>query len=140
MTILKQFWPLFELLKGESNTALVGKLALSGALCASVAHYALTPLELTKTRMQLLAQKKAAASNGATRTEGVASLSSSPSPIETMLAIVKEEGGVGALFRGADVVAIGHFVAGGVGFSTTEVTSLPIFIYRSTSPPSSPSP
>jgi hypothetical protein len=44
-----------------------------------------------------------------------------PSPLEVLQDIVRDEGGVGALFQGADSSAVGYFVAGGVGFAMTEV-------------------
>ena len=144
-----------------------GKLALSGAVCASAAHFALTPLELTKarpdiyipanptdtgccvfqsvfnqshitheyylaceqTRLQLVSQSKASAARksnpGPSKTTGKGSTAAveeaSLSPIETLVSIFREEGGLGGLFQGADSSAAGYFVAGGLGFAMTEL-------------------
>ena len=126
----------------------LGKLAFSGAICASAAHFLLTPIELTKTRMQLLSQSRASAESALKKKTGLSEpLSSSlsattlgaggevtatigggvvvvpppPNPVETLVAIYREEGGLPGLFQGADSSAVGYFVAGAFGFSLTEL-------------------
>jgi hypothetical protein len=117
----------------------LGKLAFSGAVCASAAHFALTPIELTKTRMQLLSQARAAAAGAALADPRDASSSPSssqapgdvsaaavalpppPNPVETLRAIYRDEGGLKGLYQGADSSAVGYFVAGAVGFALTEL-------------------
>lgn len=76
-------------------------ICLSGALCASVSHVLLTPFELVKTRMQV----------------SPGDFSSAP---ECAGAIVKEKGLAG-LFSGADTIALGFFVQGGVAFGFTDL-------------------
>ena len=136
-----------EALSGED----LGKLAFSGAICASAAHFLLTPIELTKTRMQLLSQSRASAESALKQKTGLSDpLSSSlsaaatatvgaggevtatiggevvvvpppPNPVETLVAIYREEGGLPGLFQGADSSAVGYFIAGAFGFSLTEL-------------------
>jgi len=78
------------------------RLAAAGAICASIGHGLLVPLDTVKTRLQ------------------TAPKGSYDGPVDAFVKVFRDEGGVGALLRGLQPEVVGFSIYGAISFGGTE--------------------
>ena len=78
------------------------RLSAAGAICASIGHGLLVPLDTVKTRIQ------------------TAPKGSYDGPTDAFIKVFRDEGGVGALLRGLQPEVVGFSIYGAISFGGTE--------------------